>query len=376
MSLINHTLRSVPGQLKTPMDTQNSLPPTPPPAPSPPTPTPRPLTTVCPYCGHINAGTSACDRCKGLFEPLSRQASQNSMGPWFVRDETNPFLPGCSFQTLRVLISRGRVVRTSILRGPSTRQFWTFARNAPGVANLLGECHACHAEVSPTDSRCASCGASFEVLNDRERLGLSEVRLLPGHAAPEQIAAASAMPQADSPRQSRPGSDQTSALPVVGRDDPVEAQALIAARQRQRRSRQRQTIAVVLLVLALVCVGAAIAFVVTRPRPGSNAPAAAGSVPLPPAAPSRQPEPQAAEPGTSPADPEKDVNATPPEDADDLSSHEIESLLRDLSSPDLQTVRAALERAHAIDPEPNQRLAAAIQAAVTRINLAKIGQRL
>jgi hypothetical protein len=298
------------------------------------------------------------------------------MGPWFVRDETNPFLPGCSFQTLRVLINRGRIVRTSILRGPSTRQFWTFARNAPGVANLLGECHACHAEASPTDSRCASCGASFEVLNDRERLGLSEVRLLPGHAAPEQIAAASATAGGAPSRQSPTGPGQKPSPSVVGQDNPIEAQALIAARQRQRRSRQRQTIAVVLLVLALVCVSAAIAFVVTRPRAGSSAPPTAGLAPTLPAAPPKPAVPGEAEPRTSPAESEDDGNTPSPEAAANPSGRELDSLLRDLSSPDLQTVRAALERAQAIGSEPDARLAAAIQAAVARINLAKIGQRL
>lgn len=122
------------------------------------------------------------------MDPLSRQASQNAMGPWFVRDEALPLRPGCSYGTLRALIAKGRVTRESILRGPSTRQFWTRATSVPGVAHLLGECHACHAKVTADFARCPSCSAAFECSTDRQNLGLAPVRLLPGHAAPEEIA--------------------------------------------------------------------------------------------------------------------------------------------------------------------------------------------
>ena len=41
---------------------------------------------VCPYCGHAQSaagvGAAQCAACKGLFDPLSRQATQNAMGPW------------------------------------------------------------------------------------------------------------------------------------------------------------------------------------------------------------------------------------------------------------------------------------------------------
>ena len=41
-----------------------------------------------------------CEECGGLFEPLSRQATQISMGPWYIRDRNNPYRPGCSYEVL------------------------------------------------------------------------------------------------------------------------------------------------------------------------------------------------------------------------------------------------------------------------------------
>jgi hypothetical protein len=145
---------------------------------------------VCPYCGGESGNASRCDRCKGLLDPLSRQASQNAMGPWFMRDEGAPFRPGCSYDTLVALVKRGKVAADSVIRGPSTRQFWTRATHVPGIAHLLGQCHSCHAGVDSGAAACPSCGASFEQAFDREYLGLAPVRLLPGHAPPEEIARA------------------------------------------------------------------------------------------------------------------------------------------------------------------------------------------
>lgn len=158
----------------------------------PPTPMPRPI--LCPYCGEVSADPVRCLHCRGLFEPLSRQASQNSMGPWFIRDTEHPFKPGCSFQTLKALIRRGVVTPATVLRGPTTRQFWTPADRVPSVANLLGRCHACATPATEAEEACTACGASFAPEVDRQFLGLAPVRLLPGQATPEQIAAATQAP--------------------------------------------------------------------------------------------------------------------------------------------------------------------------------------
>jgi len=148
-----------------------------------------PLFVLCPYCGHTQMSGTRCDKCKGLFEPLSRQATQNSMGPWQIRSETNPFGPGLSHEKLAELIGRGRVRRDTIVRGPTTRQFWSFACNTPGVAVLLGECHACHKSVTKDEFICPHCHAALQPSTDRQSLGLAPVKLLPGQASAPAVAA-------------------------------------------------------------------------------------------------------------------------------------------------------------------------------------------
>lgn len=145
--------------------------------------------TLCPYCGHASASAAECPACGGLFEPLSRQATQNAMGPWFIRDPAQPFRPGCAYATLRTLALKGKLGPESVVRGPSTRQFWMYAKRTPGLAHLLGTCHACKRPTLATETKCSSCGVSFEVATDRQSLGLSDVRLLPGRATAAQIAA-------------------------------------------------------------------------------------------------------------------------------------------------------------------------------------------
>ena len=333
---------------------------------------------MCPYCGHMNAGAASCDRCHGLFEPLSRQASQNSMGPWFIRDEANPFLPGCSLHTLRVLIRRGKVTRDTILRGPSTRQFWTFARNAPGIGNLLGECHACHADASPEDARCGACGASFEVIADRERLGLSDVRLLPGHAAPEQIAAASV--PADRLGDGQPANrrkPEGAEKPLVGVDDPAEAQAFIAARQRQRRSRRRNMIAIVGALLAIGILGAGV-WVVANLGPENTPRQNAISV----LNPNKTGGAASSESGTAAKNAEASEEGpvtSPPAEPDPTQAgegREIEDLVRELESSDLSKVRAAMADPRLSGIKSDSRIAATLRMAEERIRIAEFEGRL
>jgi len=110
------------------------------------------------------------------------------MGPWFIRDETNPFRPGCSFEKLRELAQKGVIRPETVIRGPTTRQFWTLAYNTPAVAALLGGCHACHARVDPDDYMCKGCGAVLNWSGDRQHLGLTAIKLLPGQAPAKAVA--------------------------------------------------------------------------------------------------------------------------------------------------------------------------------------------
>jgi hypothetical protein len=104
-------------------------------------------------------------------------------------DDAVPFRPGCSYETLRKLISKGRVTGETIIRGPGTNQFWVYARSAPGVAHLMGVCHNCAHQASENSFLCEHCGAAFPSFEDRQQLGLAPVRLLPGQAHASHVAA-------------------------------------------------------------------------------------------------------------------------------------------------------------------------------------------
>jgi len=135
-------------------------------------PAPADKLVLCPYCGAAQRGGDRCQSCGGLFEPLSQLATQIAMGPWYIRDKANPFRPGCSYEVLAQMVKAGRIKPTTVLRGPTTNQFWSVARNVEGISHLLGYCHSCHAHVQPTDASCESCGAIFKAVDQRDKLGL------------------------------------------------------------------------------------------------------------------------------------------------------------------------------------------------------------
>ncbi|MCC7145911.1 MAG: hypothetical protein IT443_05655 [Phycisphaeraceae bacterium] len=132
----------------------------------------KPRFIICPYCGQTIPPVERCTRCGGYLEQLSRQATQIAMGPWFIRDEANPFLPGCSYELLIKQIQAQKITLDTVLRGPSTNQFWAPARFVPGVGHWLGVCHRCGVEVNPLDSSCPDCGTGFPSYFDRDQLGL------------------------------------------------------------------------------------------------------------------------------------------------------------------------------------------------------------
>jgi len=143
--------------------------------------------TLCPYCGHVQMAGDRCGQCKGLFEPLSRQATQICMGPWFIRDTRNPFKPGCSYDVISKMIKAGKIKPNTVMRGPTTMQFWQVARNVPGLAHLVGFCHECNASVSSQDAACPKCGNTFEGIPQRNELGLLYRTEQEAHAAQESL---------------------------------------------------------------------------------------------------------------------------------------------------------------------------------------------
>ena len=130
---------------------------------------------LCPYCGSRQAFATACDACGGRFDGWSLSATQNDMGAWFVRDSKRPHFVGCSYETLVAAIRAGEVGRDSIVRGPSTRQFWTVARRAAGLAHLFGRCHGCHGPVTQEKPECGACGTGPLDWQDRNYFGLPPI---------------------------------------------------------------------------------------------------------------------------------------------------------------------------------------------------------
>ncbi|MEY3027586.1 MAG: hypothetical protein RLZZ238_2483 [Planctomycetota bacterium] len=128
---------------------------------------------LCPYCGHTQPPAQECRACGGCFDRWSIQATQDEMGAWFVRDSNRPHFVGYSYPVLVQAIRDGVVGMNAIVRGPTTRQFWTLARRVPGLAHHFARCFACQAPVSMDQPRCASCGVSPPSTVERNFLGLA-----------------------------------------------------------------------------------------------------------------------------------------------------------------------------------------------------------
>lgn len=181
---------------------------------------PQPL-VLCPYCGEPTPVAARCGSCRGLLDALSRQASQNAMGPWFVHDSANPFRPGCSYETVVAMAKRGKIEPHTVLRGPTTQQFWCAATATPGVSHLFGVCYQCRADVQTTDHMCDDCGADFTIETDRQHLGLNPVEPLPGQAGPaNESGVVSSAVSAKNPAPGTPGvadDDLNAAIAVLSR---------------------------------------------------------------------------------------------------------------------------------------------------------------
>jgi hypothetical protein len=95
------------------------------------------------------------------------------------------------------MVQKGRVRPETIVRGPTTRQFWMRADRTPGVSVLLGVCHACAAPVRADQAACASCNAELHVApTDRQHLGLAPMADVPG-SAPVRTEANTSEPERD-----------------------------------------------------------------------------------------------------------------------------------------------------------------------------------
>lgn len=229
---------------------------------------------LCPYCGMATPTGPTCAQCGGALDPLSIQATQNQMGPWFIHDAHNPHRPGCSYQTLRQLARRGRISPETVIRGPTTRQFWSMARNVRGVAHLLGECHNCHTPASEDEYMCRNCGAVFEAPTDRQLFGVGAVRLIPGQTPADVVARSVVSGEPDAQRHRAQGavsSQRRSAAARRARGGAGDSVVVKSLKRRLNQHRQMITVSAaanVVLLAALLISGVSSRFSV-RPLEGA-----------------------------------------------------------------------------------------------------------
>ena len=113
---------------------------------------------VCPFCGtQRDSDVGACMHCSLEDTPTTRSATRSKLGPWYVLQSRNPSAPGMNFATLMVLMQKGRVTARSVLRGPTTGQFWRHAAKVKGVSREFGLCWNCGGDIARNARACAHC---------------------------------------------------------------------------------------------------------------------------------------------------------------------------------------------------------------------------
>jgi hypothetical protein len=113
---------------------------------------------VCPFCGTTRQDeVGACPQCSLEDTPTTRAATRSKLGPWFVLQSRNPSAPGMNFATMLLLIQKGRVTARSVIRGPTTSQFWRHAAKVKGVSREFGLCWNCGYDVARNARVCSSC---------------------------------------------------------------------------------------------------------------------------------------------------------------------------------------------------------------------------
>jgi hypothetical protein len=146
-----------------------------------------PAAILCPYCGKKQPVARRCAGCGGHFDRWSLAATRNEMGPWFVRDDSNPHFVGLGYDAIVEMIRSHELDRDAAVRGPTTGQFWTLARRAPGLAHHFGRCHACQGPVDPQRPRCETCGEAPPQPPSRNEFGLPPIAPVdkPAEAKPD-----------------------------------------------------------------------------------------------------------------------------------------------------------------------------------------------
>jgi hypothetical protein len=119
---------------------------------------------VCPFCGTIlELQDGPCPRCSLEDTPQTRQSTRSRLGPWYVLQTRNPYAPGMKYNTILALIRRGQVTPKSVIRGPTTGQFWRFAGRVKGISREFQLCWACGSSIVTSAVSCARCGKTQEL---------------------------------------------------------------------------------------------------------------------------------------------------------------------------------------------------------------------
>jgi hypothetical protein len=113
---------------------------------------------VCPFCGtQRETDVGPCTQCSLEDTPTTRSATRGKLGPWYVLQSRNPSAPGMNFATLMVLVQKGRVTARSVLRGPTTGQFWRHAAKVKGVSREFLLCWNCGSDIAKNARACPNC---------------------------------------------------------------------------------------------------------------------------------------------------------------------------------------------------------------------------
>ncbi len=167
---------------------------------------------VCPFCAHIrtDAGGS-CPKCTMEDTASTRRSTGERIGPWFVLQRKNPTAPGLRLSVLLTLARRGHVTPKSIVRGPTTGQFWRYAAQVKGLSRVFGLCWHCGSGVSPDASTCPKCRSAQEIPDEPDQF-------LESHAALPVMREVAGARELESPTATQDSEDR--ALPVPRRDLP------------------------------------------------------------------------------------------------------------------------------------------------------------
>lgn len=166
---------------------------------------------VCPFCAHVRTeATGSCPKCTMEDTPTTRRSTGERIGPWFVLQRKNPTAPGLRLSVLLTLARRGHVTAKSIVRGPTTGQFWRYASQVKGLSRVFGTCWHCGGSVSPDATNCPRCRSAQEIPDDPDQFlethaQLPVMREVPAPAIESEPAMRS-LPDRREPREERDAS--------------------------------------------------------------------------------------------------------------------------------------------------------------------------